>query len=413
MEYPNFMGDSLAPIILSFIPFIACFILFAILVEGITVIKELISSLIGLLAVVPIAFIQLYVGGTPFFRGGSFWAIIFKNLIFIGLVEEFIRFIFLFFIPGKKEEIRVFFCYAILAGLILGSFETVIYVLSEIKEAKEFVNINGGEIVLHTIYLRMVTALVIHTLCAGLLGLSVYSIKNKKPHFAPIVYAIIIHGLYDFFTSLRINQFQDVNNSKMLSNILTIAFPLIIIVLAISECRLWYIKIKWEHAQPDEAEPYSAIFIKASDPADKISDKEIEEITKAADAAELNNGYNKETLILNPEVEMLINDTKAKKETAKKPVAKKPAAKKVAAKKPAAKKPAAKKVAEKKPAAKKVAAKKPAAKKVAEKKPAAKKVATKKVAAKKPVAKKAVAKKPAAKKVAAKKPVAKKAPAKK
>ena len=49
------------------------------------------------------------------------------------------------------------------------------------------------------IFLRYITAVLIHTFCAGLSGLYVWSFKQKKQYLRPFIAAVFIHGLYNFF----------------------------------------------------------------------------------------------------------------------------------------------------------------------------------------------------------------------
>ena len=51
-----------AAIILCFIPLVTVFILFRILVSGVTIVKELLACLIGLIALVPITALQFFAG---------------------------------------------------------------------------------------------------------------------------------------------------------------------------------------------------------------------------------------------------------------------------------------------------------------------------------------------------------------
>ena len=87
-------------------------------------------------------------------------------------------------IPGKKKDPVTFIICALLAGFAIGTFETIVYML-----------MYGTE----SIILRYVTAVLIHTFCAGLSGLYVWSFKQKKQYIRPFIAAVFIHGLYNFF----------------------------------------------------------------------------------------------------------------------------------------------------------------------------------------------------------------------
>lgn len=225
LRYLKLMG-IIAPIALCFIPFVATFILFALLVKGVKVRQELLASLIGLLCVVPIAFVQ-FILDKPAFNTGSWLSYLLRSFVMNGIIEEGVKCVFLFALPSKKSTLKPFFCYALLAGMILGSFESVIYFMKDIQKAQ----LSSAELSLALIYLRMVTAVVIHTLCAGILGLFVYSFKKSKLHLAPVVYVILIHALYDFFT---------------IFNAPIIYFTIAVIILACLESRIWYLRIEAE-----------------------------------------------------------------------------------------------------------------------------------------------------------------------
>ena len=102
-----------------------------------------------------------------------------------------------------------------LSGLALGCFESVIYLVS------------GYE----NIGLRLVTAVMLHTACAGLGGIFVWSVKNKRTKVLPFIFAIILHGVYNYFagfsTSIR-------------------WFSIVIIVLAFIECRSQAVSVSSE-----------------------------------------------------------------------------------------------------------------------------------------------------------------------
>lgn len=215
-----------APMLLCLVPLIATFLLLAILVPGISILRELIAVLAGLLALVPIVILQfLFLGGRLefFIRANLFFSII-HSLIFFGLIEEGMKTVSLLILKARGENLKIYFAYSILAGMALGCFESVVYLLSFLGRHSH----NPAEF-LQMIFLRMVTSLVIHTLCAGLGGLCIFGNKNLRRDFSPLIFAIFIHGIYDFFAAS--------------------AFPLkyfsvAAILLAILECRIFYLRIR-------------------------------------------------------------------------------------------------------------------------------------------------------------------------
>ncbi|MBO7123045.1 MAG: PrsW family intramembrane metalloprotease [Treponema sp.] len=210
-----------APIILCFVPFVTMFALFKILVPGFSAIKGLVASLAGLLALIPITIVQFAVPGMRLFGRSGAISIILYSIVFLGLVEECFKALLLFIVGAKEEKLSHWFCYSLLAGLIFGSFESVIYFLLDMQ------NIGHG-VTLNLIYLRMITAVLIHTLCAGLGGFTVYYCKNLRWNVWPLLNAVLIHGLYDYFVSFD-------TNVKF--------FCAIVILSAAIKCRVCYMQI--------------------------------------------------------------------------------------------------------------------------------------------------------------------------
>ncbi|HAO29761.1 MAG TPA: hypothetical protein DCQ43_00285 [Treponema sp.] len=195
-----------ASIAICFIPLVALTLCLILLVREIKVVHVLLSALLGLLTVIPIALLQMLVERIPLFEAQTLGAVLVHSLIINGLIEETLKMCFLFLLPAKKYDVWKFLFCAMLSGLALGCFESVIYLVS------------GYE----NIGLRLVTAVMLHTSCAGLGGIFVWSIKNNRTKILPFIFAIVLHGVYNYFagfsTSIR-------------------WFSIIIIVLAFIECR--------------------------------------------------------------------------------------------------------------------------------------------------------------------------------
>ena len=86
-------------------------------------------------------------------------------------------------------SMKVFFACAVLSGLSLGCFETLIYIASGIKNLE----------------LRLLTAVVIHSCCAGLSGLFVFNLKNGSLKIYPFVLAVFLHGIYNYFAGFKMD----------------------------------------------------------------------------------------------------------------------------------------------------------------------------------------------------------------
>ena len=215
-----------APMLLCLVPLVTTFLLLAILVPGISVLREFLAVLAGLLAFVPIVILQflfLNLRIEMLMRANLFLSII-HSLVFFGLIEEGVKAASLLVLKSRGESLRNFFAYSILAGMALGCFESVVYLLTAVGTRPQV----SAEF-LQMIFLRMATALVIHALCAGLGGLCIFYSKNIRRNFSPLVFAIVIHGIYDFFAA-------NVYPLKY--------FSVAVILLAVLECRIFYLRTR-------------------------------------------------------------------------------------------------------------------------------------------------------------------------
>lgn len=304
-----------APIILCFVPFVTIFVLFAILLPGFSAVKGLVASLAGLLALIPITIVQFAVPGMRLFGRSGAVSIILYSIVFLGLVEECFKALLLFIVGAKEEKLSHWFCYSLLAGLIFGSFESVIYFLLDMQ------NIGHG-VTLNLIYLRMITAVLVHTLCAGLGGFTVYYCKNLRWNVWPLLNAVLIHGLYDYFVSFD-------TNVKF--------FCVIVILSAAIKCRVCYMQILEEMRSKKSAKRT------AIDPDKTIEMPKNPAIIIPVKNTVKANGLDEETVDEDVvDFDQIEREAKSQLKAAKKAPAKKTAGKTSAAKKTAAKKPAAK-----------------------------------------------------------------------
>ena len=130
----------------------------------------------------------------------------------------------LFLFPAKNISLKHMFLYSLLAGLFLGCFESVIYIINSIQKASA----RSGEVLLYMIYLRSFTSIIIHTFAAGLVGMFVYAAKRKQLRFSALGYAVVLHGIYDFFAIMP----SPLN-----------LFSYVAIILLIVECRIVYLRL--------------------------------------------------------------------------------------------------------------------------------------------------------------------------
>ena len=197
---------------LCFVPVIALFSIFCIFVPGFKIRHGLISTLLGLFALLPITVVQYFILNLPIFSGNTLLSVLVTALIFNGLIEESTKMTCMLFLPKKNISFQTFFAMSILAGLSLGAFETLIYLFSGF----------------HNVGIRTITALLVHTFCAGLSGIFLWTLRNKPTNTYIFVVAVVLHGIYNFFAGFS-------GGFKW--------FSVIAIFLAAIECRIWYVKI--------------------------------------------------------------------------------------------------------------------------------------------------------------------------
>lgn len=197
---------------LCFLPVLILGIVLPLAVPGFKIRYALISVLVGLLSLIPITFIQFFVFSLPIFTSGTLVSVLITAILFNGLIEEATKMSLMFLLPRKSIAFPQFFSMAILAGLSLGAFESIIYLLSG--------SLNIG--------IRMVTAVLIHTFCAGLSGIFVWTLKNKPTRVYFFVLAVLLHGVYNFFAGFS-------GGYRWLS--------IVAILLAALQCRICYMQI--------------------------------------------------------------------------------------------------------------------------------------------------------------------------
>jgi RsiW-degrading membrane proteinase PrsW (M82 family) len=329
------------------------FALFTILVPKISVVKELVASLAGLLALIPITLAQFLIPGMRLFGQSSAGGILLYSIVFLGLVEECFKALLLFIVGAKEEKIGCWFCYSLLAGMIFGCFESVIYFFLNIQTI-------GHGVTLNLIYLRMFTAVLVHTLCAGLGGFTVYYFKNIRRNVWPLLNAVLIHGLYDYFVSF---------------DTYVKFFCIIVILSAAIKCRVCFLQITEEERNKKSAKRT------AIDP-----NKTIEMPKNPAIIIPVKNTVPEDTLVSETDVidedaedfDQIEREAKSELKASKKTAAKKAPAKKSPAKASSKTKSAEKKAAPKTKSAASKTAKRaaPSASKKASSKPASKTKAT-------------------------------------
>lgn len=183
------------------LPFVICFVCFKLFSE-IKISTEIVASLFGLLAVLPITFIQFLISDVLFsgrLDSASILPLLGKAVLVNGLIEETMKMLFLLFIPRKRISFNSFFLASLLCGLCLGCFETAVYFLQHLQSA----NNHGAELLYHLIFIRIFSSDVIHLFCTGLCGIFIWSCISKQPDFSAFVFAVLSHGLFNFFAGFQ------------------------------------------------------------------------------------------------------------------------------------------------------------------------------------------------------------------
>lgn len=213
-------------IAICFVPLLLCFFGFKIFAKA-RISIELLASFLGLIAVLPITFMQFWlgeaVGQNSFMSASALTRIFFEVLLFNGILEEGLKMVLILFLPTKKSNLKEFFCASLLCGLCLGCFESVVYLLQNLQQN----NVRGGEFLWGLLFARMFTSDLIHMFCTGLSGLFIWGIRNKKIDFFSIIFAILAHSLFDFFVYFK-------NGIHW--------FAIAPLLLAVIECRIRYSK---------------------------------------------------------------------------------------------------------------------------------------------------------------------------
>lgn len=214
------MVQLILPIIICFIPVFICFFTFKHF--QIKISHLFIAILLGLITIFPISFIQFLIPSQDTVAINPVVYSLLKSLIVYGLIEEAFKSLFLSPLPCKKNSSPLqFLLLSFMFGLTLGAFESVVYFLDKLQLAYN----RGGNILYVNIFARLFSSDIIHMTCAGLSGLFVYTISTKKTKFQFFIYAILLHGLYDFFAAFQ-------NGLKF--------FAIPVILLSIMECRIKY-----------------------------------------------------------------------------------------------------------------------------------------------------------------------------
>ncbi|MBR7063643.1 MAG: PrsW family intramembrane metalloprotease [Treponema sp.] len=210
-----------ASLALCFLPLVAIFFI-ATKFCKISIFISLFATLLGFLAVIPISILQIYGSGKSFFDSTDYLIQLARAILVSGLIEEIVKMATLFLLPAQKTSRTQFFMLALIVGISLGCFESTIYFLQRLQHASSL----GAHLIYAQIFTRMFTSCIVHMLCAGLSSFFVWHALKHKLTLFPLICAILVHGLYDFFALQKAFHF----------------FSYIAILFAAIECRIYYKK---------------------------------------------------------------------------------------------------------------------------------------------------------------------------
>jgi len=184
----------------------------------------LVAALLGLLAVLPISFIQYFIPDlSKHFISPVLFSLV-RSLLIYGLIEEVFKTLLLLPLPHKgydKAKLESFLILSFVMGLSLGCFESVVYYFDHLQIA----NSKGATLLYGQIAIRIFTTDIIHMACTGLCGMFIYSCRNKARQISCFVIAILLHGFYDFFAGFS-------NGLRW--------FSIAVVLMVIAECRIKY-----------------------------------------------------------------------------------------------------------------------------------------------------------------------------
>ena len=121
-------------IALCFVPLILALCIFTFGFK-LKITHQLIAVLLGLIAVLPISFIQYLLPEIPEIGFNPILHTLLKSLLLYGLIEELFKAIILLILPNKNYDVRNFLLLAFVMGLALGCFESVVYYFDHLQLA--------------------------------------------------------------------------------------------------------------------------------------------------------------------------------------------------------------------------------------------------------------------------------------
>lgn len=202
-----------------FVPLLVIFALFYLFVPELKLSSAILSVLAGFLAILPVGALNIYVFPFLGFTSDTLSAVLLQDLVLNGFVEELFKMLFILMLIPKTDDFRAFFFCSLLAGLSVGCFELLVYYPS------------WSENIHLKLILRTCTAVMLHAFCAGLSGIFVFSVWKKLRQPLAFIFAVVFHGVYNYFAGFRLN-------------VPFFYFSFIVLFFAAIECRIRFVRLK-------------------------------------------------------------------------------------------------------------------------------------------------------------------------
>lgn len=211
-------------LILCFVPLIAALLIFTFGFK-LKFSHQLFACLLGLIAVLPISFLQFFIPDLPLFESSPVLRTLLKSIFLYGCIEEIIKMIGCIPLPRKNHSQLEFLFLSFVMGISLGCFESAVYFFDHLQIA----NNRGAQLLYGQIAVRIFTSDIIHMMCTGICSMFIWSCHKKQTKISFLLIAILLHGIYDFFAGFS-------NGLRW--------FSIIVVLMSIAECRIKYSSLK-------------------------------------------------------------------------------------------------------------------------------------------------------------------------
>ncbi|MCQ2613136.1 MAG: hypothetical protein MJ183_06000 [Treponemataceae bacterium] len=181
MTFAISIGFYLMPLLV----FTACMLIF---VKNLSLKQALGSIFLGIFSILPITLVQYFLKHLPIFNSITVLSLFVTVFIFNGLIAETLKMMFLFILPAKTMTLGAFVAAGMICGISVATFEASVLLL------------NGSALTL----VRFLSLVLIHSFCTGLSSVYVWAFRHKQSYIMCFVFAVILHGLYNYFAGFSI-----------------------------------------------------------------------------------------------------------------------------------------------------------------------------------------------------------------